>query len=160
MAQTASRKSRRLPGKFGQALSQWLHSVVEFPLPDEALRERLWRAIPPAISLGNAVKFSFLTHQFPLSGGDIRNVPRARERQDRAMKTKTKSPEKIDKPEVERRHRRPKTRQSGKTPQIANGSLDIPAAAGNLPMQRLLRSGAISQPEEEYEQEADRWRTR
>ena len=52
-----------------------LHFVVEFPLPDETHREALWRGMfPPQVPLGEDVDFRFLARQFPLSGGDIRNV--------------------------------------------------------------------------------------
>jgi ATP-dependent 26S proteasome regulatory subunit len=52
-----------------------MHYVVEFPLPDEQLRERLWRNIfPPQAPLGKDVSFPFLAKQFSIAGGDIRNV--------------------------------------------------------------------------------------
>jgi ATP-dependent 26S proteasome regulatory subunit len=58
-----------------EAFSRRMHYVVEFPLPDENYRERLWRAMfPPEMPLGGAVDFQFLARKFPLAGGDIRNV--------------------------------------------------------------------------------------
>lgn len=57
------------------AFSRRMHYVVEFPLPDEAHRERLWRGMFPAeVPLGEDVDFRFLAKQFPIPGGDIRNV--------------------------------------------------------------------------------------
>jgi hypothetical protein len=57
------------------AFRRRLHYVVEFPLPDESHRERLWRGMFPAqVPLGDDVDFRFLARQFPLAGGDIRNV--------------------------------------------------------------------------------------
>jgi AAA+ superfamily predicted ATPase len=57
------------------AFRRRLHYVVEFPLPDEPHRERLWRGMfPPQVPLGDDVDFRFLARQFPLAGGDIRNV--------------------------------------------------------------------------------------
>jgi SpoVK/Ycf46/Vps4 family AAA+-type ATPase len=57
------------------AFSRRMHYVVEFPLPDESHREQLWRRMFPAEApLGKDVDFAFLSKQFPLPGGDIRNV--------------------------------------------------------------------------------------
>jgi SpoVK/Ycf46/Vps4 family AAA+-type ATPase len=57
------------------AFSRRMHYVVEFPLPDEAHRERLWRGMFPAeVPLGEDVDFQFLARQFSIPGGDIRNV--------------------------------------------------------------------------------------
>jgi hypothetical protein len=55
------------------AFSRRMHAVIEFPLPDADLRERLWRNIfPPAAPLSPDVDFAFLARQFPFAGGDIR----------------------------------------------------------------------------------------
>jgi DNA polymerase III delta prime subunit len=58
-----------------QAFARRMHYVVEFPLPGEADRERLWRGLfPPEAPLAPDVDFAFLSRQFPLAGGDIKNV--------------------------------------------------------------------------------------
>jgi DNA polymerase III delta prime subunit len=58
-----------------EAFSRRLQYVVEFPLPDERLRERLWRGMfPAAAPLVADIDFAFLARQFKLAGGDIRNV--------------------------------------------------------------------------------------
>ena len=58
-----------------EAFSRRMHYVVEFPLPDESYRERLWRTMfPPEMPLGGDVDFQFLARKFPIAGGDIRNV--------------------------------------------------------------------------------------
>ena len=58
-----------------QAFSRRMHYVVEFPMPDESHREKLWRGMfPPKVPLGEDVDFPFLAQQFPIAGGDIRNV--------------------------------------------------------------------------------------
>jgi SpoVK/Ycf46/Vps4 family AAA+-type ATPase len=58
-----------------EAFSRRMHYVVEFPLPDEHHREKLWRGMfPPQVPLGNDVDCQFLAKQFTLSGGDIKNV--------------------------------------------------------------------------------------
>jgi ATP-dependent 26S proteasome regulatory subunit len=52
-----------------------MHYAVEFPLPDENHREQLWRGMfPPQVPLGKDVDFRFLSRQFSITGGDIRNV--------------------------------------------------------------------------------------
>jgi ATP-dependent 26S proteasome regulatory subunit len=58
-----------------EAFSRRMHYVVEFPLPDESHREKLWRGMfPPEVPLGKDVDFAFVAKQFQLAGGDIRNV--------------------------------------------------------------------------------------
>ena len=58
-----------------EAFSRRLQYLVEFPLPDEPLRLRLWRKMfPPEAPLAPDVDLEFLAHQFRLAGGDIRNV--------------------------------------------------------------------------------------
>ena len=58
-----------------EAFSRRLYEVIEFPLPDDAQRERLWRSfLGPAVPVGDDVDARFLAKQFPLAGGDIRNV--------------------------------------------------------------------------------------
>jgi SpoVK/Ycf46/Vps4 family AAA+-type ATPase len=57
------------------AFSRRMHYVVEFPLPNAVHRERLWRGMfPPQAPLSPDVDFKFLSEQFPLPGGDIRNI--------------------------------------------------------------------------------------
>src|SRR2546425_1385652 len=70
--------------------------------------------------------------------------------------------DKTSKPDAELRHRHP-TAQRPKDASHTRGDLLIPQqTAGNLAVQRLLRSGAIqakltvNQPGDPYEQEADR----
>jgi ATP-dependent 26S proteasome regulatory subunit len=58
-----------------EAFSRRMHYVVEFPRPDESHRERLWRGVfPREVPMGKDVDFKFLAEQFPIAGGDIRNV--------------------------------------------------------------------------------------
>jgi len=58
-----------------EAFSRRMHYVVEFPLPDDGLRERLWRGMfPSLVPLDQDVDFRFLAKQFAITGGDIRNV--------------------------------------------------------------------------------------
>jgi ATPase family associated with various cellular activities (AAA) len=58
-----------------QAFARRMHYVIEFPLPDETHRERLWRGMFPAQTpLAAEVDLAFLAKQFAISGGDIQNV--------------------------------------------------------------------------------------
>ena len=62
-----------LAGNVDPAFSRRMHFVVEFPLPDAALRERLWRAaIPKRAPVARDVDLAFLAREFALTGGDIR----------------------------------------------------------------------------------------
>ncbi|WP_292388422.1 AAA family ATPase [Methanosarcina sp. UBA5] len=51
-----------------------LHFIIEFPLPDEKLRENIWqKTFPKETPTANDVDFAFLS-KFKLSGGNIKNV--------------------------------------------------------------------------------------
>ena len=55
--------------------SRRMHYTIDFPMPGEADRERIWRAMfPPGVPLAADVDFAFLARQFAIAGGDIRNV--------------------------------------------------------------------------------------
>ncbi len=57
------------------AFARRMHTVIEFPLPDETHRAKLWRGIfPPEAPLAQDVDFAFLAKQFQIAGGDIKNV--------------------------------------------------------------------------------------
>ncbi|MGW0809091.1 ATP-binding protein [Nonomuraea sp. NPDC002799] len=56
-----------------------LHFVVEFPMPDDAHRERMWRGfLPPEAPVNegadDGVDHAFLAREFRLSGGNIKNI--------------------------------------------------------------------------------------
>lgn len=71
LAILATNLSRNIDSAF---LRRMQH-VVEFPFPDPANRERIWRAMfPAAAPLGADIDFPFLSRQFELSGGNIRNA--------------------------------------------------------------------------------------
>jgi SpoVK/Ycf46/Vps4 family AAA+-type ATPase len=58
-----------------EAFSRRIHFDIEFPLPDQEQRERLWRQlIPAAAPTSDDVDHGFLARQFQLTGGEIRNV--------------------------------------------------------------------------------------
>ncbi len=56
------------------AFARRMQHVIEFPFPDAALRERIWRTMfPAATPLAHTIDFGFLGRQFELAGGNIRN---------------------------------------------------------------------------------------
>jgi hypothetical protein len=57
-----------------EAFLRRLRYLVDFPLPGEAERERLWRYVfPPAVDTC-ALDFAYLARMFPLAGGHIRSI--------------------------------------------------------------------------------------
>jgi SpoVK/Ycf46/Vps4 family AAA+-type ATPase len=64
-----------LPRNIDAAFARRIQFHVEFPLPAEPDRERLWRGMFPAQApLASDVDFLFLARQFTLTGGQIRSV--------------------------------------------------------------------------------------
>lgn len=58
-----------------EAFSRRMHYVVEFPIPDLALRRRLWRGIFPASApLDADVDLDFLAERFEMTGGRIQTI--------------------------------------------------------------------------------------
>ena len=52
-----------------------MQEVVDFPFPDEALRQRIWRQHVPASAPVDAnIDYGFLARQFKLAGGSIKNA--------------------------------------------------------------------------------------
>ena len=63
-------------GQIGkEAFLRRLDFVVDFPFPEPADRERIWRLLlPQKAPLADDVDLVFLAHQFKLAGGNIRNA--------------------------------------------------------------------------------------
>ena len=58
-----------------EAFSRRIQFHVEFPMPAEPHREKLWRGMfPPQAPLADDVDFAFLARQFQMTGGQIRTV--------------------------------------------------------------------------------------
>jgi ATP-dependent 26S proteasome regulatory subunit len=58
-----------------EAFRRRLRFLVEFPLPDEKHRARIWRTVfPRETPLSGDIDFAFLAHKFKLTGGSIRNI--------------------------------------------------------------------------------------
>jgi ATPase family associated with various cellular activities (AAA) len=52
-----------------------IKEVVDFPFPDDKLRERIWRRhLPTEAPREEDIDFKFLSSQFKLSGGSIKNI--------------------------------------------------------------------------------------
>jgi ATP-dependent 26S proteasome regulatory subunit len=58
-----------------EAFARRMHFSVEFPVPEEADRCRIWQSIfPGEAPLGSDVDLSFMARQFKISGGNIKNI--------------------------------------------------------------------------------------
>src|SRR4030095_12722278 len=64
-----------LRGNIDEAFIRRLDCVIEFPLPEEAERLRIWPlALPTEAPLDASVDLQFLARKFKLAGGHIRNI--------------------------------------------------------------------------------------
>ncbi|PUA29326.1 MAG: hypothetical protein B0W54_01625 [Cellvibrio sp. 79] len=57
-----------------EAFLRRLRCLIEFPLPDERERERLWRYVFPGDVDVSKLDIEFLARNFPLAGGHIRSI--------------------------------------------------------------------------------------
>jgi ATP-dependent 26S proteasome regulatory subunit len=58
-----------------EAFARRMQHTIEFPFPDAASRERIWRGMfPEKAPLAGDIDFGFLARQFELTGGNIRNI--------------------------------------------------------------------------------------
>lgn len=57
-----------------EAFLRRLRCLIEFPLPDERERERLWRYVFPGDVDVSKLDIEFLARSFPLAGGHIRSI--------------------------------------------------------------------------------------
>jgi hypothetical protein len=64
-----------LRANLDEAFTRRLDAVVDFPVPDEAHRRRLWdRCLAPAVPRGLDLDLDFCAAAFELSGGNIRSI--------------------------------------------------------------------------------------
>ncbi len=64
-----------LRGNLDEAFTRRLHFIVEFPFPEAADREVIWKVnFPPETPLGDDVDFRLLARRFRIAGGNIRNI--------------------------------------------------------------------------------------
>ncbi|MEO8541032.1 MAG: ATP-binding protein [bacterium] len=67
--------STNLKMNLDEAFLRRMHFVVDFPMPEEPYRMRIWQTtVPDQAPLGPDVDFAFLARQFRISGGNIRNI--------------------------------------------------------------------------------------
>ncbi|MGB9370102.1 MAG: ATP-binding protein, partial [Xanthobacteraceae bacterium] len=60
---------------FDEAFVRRLHSIVEFPFPDENFRLRIWQAVfPREAPLAAEVDMPFLAREVKMAGGGIKNI--------------------------------------------------------------------------------------
>lgn len=58
-----------------EAFLRRLHFVIDFPMPDEDDRRRIWRTtMPSTMPIDGDVDIEFLARQFKIAGGNIRNI--------------------------------------------------------------------------------------
>ena len=63
------------PGALDPAFERRIRYRLEFPLPDAAERERIWRGQMPAEApVAADLDFSWLAREFAFNGGTIKNV--------------------------------------------------------------------------------------
>lgn len=67
--------STNLKMNLDEAFLRRMHFVIDFPMPEEPYRLRIWKQTMPAqVPLSPDVDFAFLARQFRISGGNIRNI--------------------------------------------------------------------------------------
>lgn len=67
--------STNLKMNLDEAFIRRLHFVVDFPMPDEQHRRRIWQgAVPPEAPIKGQIDWDFLARQFKISGGNIKNA--------------------------------------------------------------------------------------
>jgi SpoVK/Ycf46/Vps4 family AAA+-type ATPase len=58
-----------------EAFARRMHFTVDFPVPEEPDRQRIWQSIfPTEAPLTHDIDFSFLARQFKITGGNIKNI--------------------------------------------------------------------------------------
>jgi len=64
-----------LRSNLDEAFTRRLDAIVDFPMPEEEDRERIWRAnLRPGLPVAGDLDVPFLARAFNLSGGNIRNI--------------------------------------------------------------------------------------
>lgn len=64
-----------LRNNIDDAFIRRMHYIVDFPFPDEAMRKDIWLSIfPTNTPLDSNIDFNYLSRQFKLTGGNIRNI--------------------------------------------------------------------------------------
>lgn len=67
--------STNLKMNLDEAFLRRMHFVIDFPMPEEPYRLRIWQStMPPELPRDDNVDLEFLAKQFKISGGNIRNI--------------------------------------------------------------------------------------
>jgi SpoVK/Ycf46/Vps4 family AAA+-type ATPase len=73
--QGTSIMASNLKNNIDEAFLRRLNFIVEFPIPDEDQRERIWRQMfPKELPRHDDIDVKFLAKRFDISGGNIRNI--------------------------------------------------------------------------------------
>ena len=57
------------------AFTRRLNFIVNFPLPGEEQRLKIWKVLlPPGLPVDGEIDWAFLAHHYPIPGGNIRNI--------------------------------------------------------------------------------------
>lgn len=59
---------------FDEAFKRRIKFIVDFPFPDTASREKIWRKLIPDFLVTQEIDFSYLAEGFELSGSNIKNI--------------------------------------------------------------------------------------
>lgn len=60
---------------FDSAFRRRISDIIDFPLPDQALRRQMWQSMIPArMPISDEIDFDFLSRQFEISGSMIKNT--------------------------------------------------------------------------------------
>ena len=64
-----------LRNNIDDAFARRMHFTIEFPMPEEADRLRIWNGMfPPEVPIGKDVDLPFMAKQFKITGGNIKNI--------------------------------------------------------------------------------------
>ena len=64
-----------LRANLDEAFTRRLDAIVDFPMPEESDRRRLWeRHLSPGLPRATDIDVDFLARSFKLSGGNVRNI--------------------------------------------------------------------------------------
>ncbi|HMO97259.1 MAG TPA: ATP-binding protein, partial [Tepidiformaceae bacterium] len=67
--------STNLKMNLDEAFLRRMHFVIDFPMPEEPYRLRIWEStLPPELPRAEDIDLAFLARQFKISGGNIRNI--------------------------------------------------------------------------------------
>lgn len=60
---------------FDEAFRRRISEIIDFPIPDEVLREKMWRSmIPDRLPVSQDIDYLFLAKQFQVTGSVIKNA--------------------------------------------------------------------------------------